>query len=113
MIGDRAPNFLFATVEGRWVQQADLRGKPFVLFFFASWCEYCVKQAPDIEKLYRRAGRRNPTPWHQRLSGRAGGERGASGSPHRWRESADVGGYGASHVPFTVFVDGRGRWCGR
>lgn len=28
------------------------QGKPVLLFFYASWCPYCQKQDPIIEKLY-------------------------------------------------------------
>ena len=36
-VGDRAPDFQVTTVDGQSVSLADLKGKPFILYFFASW----------------------------------------------------------------------------
>ncbi len=52
--GQRAPEFSFTTVDGQQVSSESLKGKPYVLTFWSSWCEFCEMQAPDIEKLYQR-----------------------------------------------------------
>jgi cytochrome c biogenesis protein CcmG/thiol:disulfide interchange protein DsbE len=54
MPGQEAPDFKFITLDGRQVTRSSLNGEPFVLTFLASWCEYCDKQAPDLEQLYQR-----------------------------------------------------------
>ena len=36
-VGDRAPDFRVTTIDGRTVTPAELHGKPYILYFFASW----------------------------------------------------------------------------
>ena len=36
-VGDRAPDFRVTTVDGQSVDLASLKGKPFILYFFATW----------------------------------------------------------------------------
>lgn len=43
-------------VDGRVLRAADLTGKTVVVEFWASWCPFCAKQNPYIEKLHRAHG---------------------------------------------------------
>jgi thiol-disulfide isomerase/thioredoxin len=43
-------------VDGRTLKAADLAGRPVVVEFWASWCPFCAKQNPFLEKLHREAG---------------------------------------------------------
>jgi thiol-disulfide isomerase/thioredoxin len=43
-------------VDGRTLKASDLAGRPVVVEFWASWCPFCAKQNPFIEKLHREAG---------------------------------------------------------
>ena len=36
-VGNRAPDFQVTTVDGVPVTPADLKGKPYILYFFATW----------------------------------------------------------------------------
>ena len=38
------------------VRIADLRGKPAIVNFWASWCRPCKREAPEFERLYRSLG---------------------------------------------------------
>jgi len=49
-IGDRAPDFSLQTSNGKTLKLSDLRGKPVVLNFWATWCPYCVKEMPDLNQ---------------------------------------------------------------
>lgn len=35
------------------VQSTDFAGKPLILHFWATWCPYCKKLQPGLDKLYR------------------------------------------------------------
>jgi thiol-disulfide isomerase/thioredoxin len=43
-------------VDGRVLKARDLAGKTVVVEFWASWCPFCAKQNPYIEKLHRAHG---------------------------------------------------------
>jgi len=51
-IGQEAPNFTLENLEGDNVSLEDLRGKTVLINFWATWCPYCVKEMPDMDKLY-------------------------------------------------------------
>ena len=36
-VGDQAPDFRVTTTDGRTVTPAELHGKPYILYFFATW----------------------------------------------------------------------------
>jgi thiol-disulfide isomerase/thioredoxin len=47
--GNVAPEFEFSTFEGKRMKLSDLRGRPVLLNFWASWCIPCRAEMPDIE----------------------------------------------------------------
>ncbi len=47
-----APDFLVYDSEGQAVQLSDLRGKPVVVNFWASWCSPCKMEMPDFEDAF-------------------------------------------------------------
>src|SRR5205085_8829127 len=52
-LGTPAPDFRLPDTKGRALALADLRGKPVVLAFFASWCHPCEEELPVLEQFAR------------------------------------------------------------
>ena len=47
-----APNFKLVTLEGKMITKESLKGKPTLLMFWASWCQTCQKELPNLKTLY-------------------------------------------------------------
>lgn len=53
--GATPPAFSLPDLDGRVVSLASLRGRVVLLYFWATWCPYCVRELPStIESLQRR-----------------------------------------------------------
>jgi peroxiredoxin len=52
--GDLAPLFELRSDDGTLVRLADLRGKPVLINFFATWCPPCQEETPGIQETYSR-----------------------------------------------------------
>lgn len=47
-----APNFTLKNLEGKTVSLKDYRGQFVLMSFMATWCYWCRKEMPHIQKLY-------------------------------------------------------------
>lgn len=56
-IGDLAPKFTLPNFHSNEdISLSDYAGEKIILNFFASWCPYCQKEAPDLEKIHLEYG---------------------------------------------------------
>jgi peroxiredoxin len=51
--GFTAPDFSLPTLDGDVIRLSDLRGKPVILNFWATWCPPCRDEMPDLELLWQ------------------------------------------------------------
>ena len=47
-VGDRAPDFSLADLDGEPIRLADFAGRPVIVNFWASWCVPCVEEFPIL-----------------------------------------------------------------
>lgn len=50
-VGARAPDFRLAALDGGTVESQTLRGRPVVLYFFATWCPSCRFDLPMLDAV--------------------------------------------------------------
>ncbi|HEY7464381.1 MAG TPA: TlpA disulfide reductase family protein [Candidatus Limnocylindria bacterium] len=55
-IGQAAPDFALADLDGNPVRLSDLRGKAVIVNFWASWCAPCVEEFPLLQEAADRHG---------------------------------------------------------
>lgn len=55
-LGDRVDWSDVRLVDGRTVRAADLRGHTVVVQYWATWCPFCMKQNPHVERLHQMHG---------------------------------------------------------
>jgi cytochrome c biogenesis protein CcmG, thiol:disulfide interchange protein DsbE len=58
MVGRPAPRVELPGLRGGRVRLAELRGRPVVLNFWASWCPPCLAEMPEFQRVHRRLGDR-------------------------------------------------------
>lgn len=58
-VGSRAPEFQSLTLGGKPTKLGDLRGRPVIINFWATWCTPCKKEMPDIQKIFESSSSNN------------------------------------------------------
>lgn len=57
IVGHPAPDFSLPTLDGNEITLADLRGKPVILNFWATWCPPCRREMPALEVIWQQHSR--------------------------------------------------------
>ena len=58
-VGEPIPaNCSLERLDGGVLKLADLKGKPAVINFWASWCTFCISEMPGIQKVFAALGGR-------------------------------------------------------
>lgn len=52
-LNEALPNLAFTTLDGRMGTLESLRGKVVLINFWATWCPYCRKEMPAMQRFYR------------------------------------------------------------
>jgi cytochrome c biogenesis protein CcmG, thiol:disulfide interchange protein DsbE len=111
LIGNTAPRLAIQQLDGSQLRVTDLRGKPVVLDFWASWCVSCAEDLPVL------AGASNAHPGiafvgaaMQDTPGavRVFEQRHAHPYPVGQIVDGDYQSYGVFAPPVTVFIDAQG-----
>lgn len=50
----KAPTWQLQTEQGQVVKSSDFEGKPLIIHFWATWCPYCKKLQPGLDRLYKK-----------------------------------------------------------
>ena len=119
-VGARFVDFKLKDLEGNAVRLSDYAGKgsPVLIDFWASWCVYCIKEMPDIKKLYDKYKDRNFEIVGVSLDNDHGAwENSVRKHEMDWPQMSDLEGwaceaaklYGIESIPHTVLIDADGK----
>ena len=109
VVGRPAPRVELPGLRGGRVRLADLRGRPVVLNFWASWCPPCLAEMPEFERVHRRLGDRVAFLGVNQRDQAQAAERLARASGVTYPLATDPAGrvfdtFGGLGMPTTVFI---------
>lgn len=58
LVGQKLPDFEMIDHDGQQRKSSEFYDKPMVIMEWASWCPYCQRQLPEIQKIYEKYGDR-------------------------------------------------------
>lgn len=112
-----APDFTVYTADGKAVKLSDMKGKPVVLNFWASWCPPCKAEMPDFDKVCKEYDGRVTFMMVNLTDGKNETVESARNFIHMMEYSFPVyydtkmdatNKYGIQSIPTTYFIDAEG-----
>ncbi|MFN6037525.1 MAG: peroxiredoxin family protein, partial [Bacteroidota bacterium] len=117
-VGADAPDITLPNTEGKNFSLSSLKGKIVLIDFWASWCKPCIKDMPEVKKLYEKFKSKgfeilgvsldeNKDQWIAAIS--------EYSLP--WIHISDLGGWNSSaartydvnSIPFTILINKEGK----
>ncbi|MGH8983969.1 MAG: TlpA family protein disulfide reductase [Acidimicrobiia bacterium] len=118
-VGDDAPDFTLPTLDGKSVTLSELRGRPSVVNFWASWCNPCRKEFPLLASALDEYEDRELAVIGVTYQDIDSDSRAfVDEMDATWPQAVDDGGavaqsYGVRAIPLTFFIDADGRIADR
>lgn len=117
-IGQTAPDFTMNTIDGKTVKLSALRGKYVLLDFWASWCQPCRMENPNVVRVFNKYKDKNftilgisldkdPVAWKQAVM--ADGLTWTHASELKDFESPTVRLYQVDAIPSSFIIDPDGK----
>ena len=115
-IENAAPDFTVVDKNGNKVSLSEMRGKPVVVNFWATWCSYCLAEMPDLEEAYLEHGDDvvfmivNATRGDETVAKASEyiAESGYTFPVYYDTQLSAAGAYGLSSLPYTYFINADG-----
>lgn len=116
-----APDITMEDANGNEVKLSDFRGKPVILNFWTSWCDYCKSEMPIFESAYQQYGSQIQFVMLNAVQSERSSEDGRDfiqSSNYTFPVFYDTQGnamtaYGLRGFPATVFIDAEGNIVSR
>lgn len=116
-VGSVMPNFTLKTPDGKDISLNDFKGKYVLVDFWASWCGPCLREMPNVVKLYKECKGKNFEIFGVSLDNKKDAwVKAIKANGMKWPQGSDLKGWGSeparlcnvSAIPFTVLIDPEG-----